>query len=138
MMAASRDPRHYPQTSLVTTGTHDTETLRGWWETTNDWEREMACRTWPELTTFAPPPKEWSFELHEALLRAALNAQSVTCIFPWQDVFGEAERTNTPGTMGDHNWAYRMKPEVQQLATDEALQRTANWLTRLSHEGRRA
>jgi hypothetical protein len=31
-----------------------------------------------------------------------------------------------------------MRPEVQQLATDEVLQRTANWLTRLAHEGRRA
>jgi 4-alpha-glucanotransferase len=134
-----RDPRHYPETSLVTTGTHDTETLRGWWETTNDWERDMACRTWPELNHFQPtPPKEWSPEVHEALLRAAMNAQSQTCIFPWQDVFGEAERTNTPGTMGVHNWAYRMRPEVQKLASDEALQRTANWLTRLAHEGRRA
>jgi 4-alpha-glucanotransferase len=134
-----RDPRHYPEVSLVTTGTHDTETLRQWWEGTPDWERETACKTWPELNVFLPtPPKTWSFEVHEALLRAALNAQSQTCILPWQDVFGEAERTNTPGTMGPHNWAYRMRPEVQQLAKDEALQRTANWLTRLAHEGRRA
>lgn len=133
-----RDPRHYPEVSLVTTGTHDTEPLRAWWETTNDWERETACRTWPELSGFRPPTREWSFEVHEALLRAAMNAQSQTCILPWQDLFGERERTNTPGTMGDHNWAYRMKPEVQRLATDEALQRTANWLTRLAHEGRRA
>jgi 4-alpha-glucanotransferase len=99
----------------------------------------MACRTWPELHGFqAKPPKEWSFEVHEALMRAALNAQSSLCIFPWQDLFGEAERTNTPGTVGEHNWVYRMKPEVQKLATDESLQRTANWLTRLAHEGRRA
>ena len=132
-----RDPRHYPEVSLVTTGTHDTETLRGWWEGTTDWEREMACRTWPELSGFQPPPKEWSPEVLEALLRAAMNAQSQTCIFPWQDVFGEAERTNTPGTMGPHNWAYRMRAEVQSLASDEVLQRTANWLTRLAHEGRR-
>jgi 4-alpha-glucanotransferase len=133
-----RDPRHYPEVSLVTTGTHDTETMRAWWETTPDWERETVCRTWPELGAFQPPKKEWSFEVHEALVRAAMNAQSSLCIFPWQDVFGEAERTNTPGTMGPHNWAYRMRPEVQALAKDEALQRTAQWLTRLAHEGRRA
>jgi 4-alpha-glucanotransferase len=134
-----RDPRHYPEVSLVTTGTHDTETMRQWWEGTNDWERETACRTWPELNAFLPtPPKTWSFEVHEALLRAALNANSSLCVLPWQDLFGEAERTNTPGTVGEHNWAYRMKSEVQDLAKDEALQRTANWLTRLAHEGRRA
>ncbi len=133
-----RDPRHYPQVSLVTTGTHDTEALRSWWEGADDWERETVGRVWPELNGFAPPPKEWSFEVHEALLRAALNSQSAWAIFPWQDVFGETERTNLPGTMGPQNWSYRIKPEVQTLATDEALQRTANWLTRLAHEGRRA
>ena len=133
-----RDPRHYPEVSLVTTGTHDTETLRGWWENTNDWEREMACRTWPELQRLpAARRRSGAPSCTRRCSRAAMNAQSQTCIFPWQDVFGEAERTNTPGTMGAHNWAYRMRPEVQQLATDEALQRTANWLTRLAHEGRR-
>jgi 4-alpha-glucanotransferase len=133
-----RDPRHYPEVSLVTTGTHDTETMRQWWEGTSDWERETACRTWPELHAFQPPPKTWTFEIHEALLRAALQSQSAWCILPWQDVFGETERTNTPGTMGPHNWAYRMRPEVQRLSTDETLQRTASWLSRLTHEGRRA
>lgn len=133
-----RDPRHFPEVSLVTTGTHDTETMRQWWEGADDAERGNVCRAWPELNSFNPPPKAWSHELHEALLRAALNAQSTWCVLPWQDVFGEALRTNTPGTMGPHNWAYRMKPEVQTLSTDAALQRTANWLTRLSHEGRRA
>ncbi|MFZ5439133.1 MAG: 4-alpha-glucanotransferase [Myxococcota bacterium] len=133
-----RDPRHYPEVSLVTTGTHDTETMRQWWEGAPDWERETVCRTWPELHGFQhAPPKTWSFELHEALLRAALNAQSMLCVLPWQDVFGETERTNTPGTVGPHNWAYRMRPEVQQLATDESLQRTAHWLTRLANETRR-
>lgn len=133
-----RDPRHYPEVSLVTTGTHDTETLRGWWEGTSDWEREMACSSWPELRAFRPASKLWSPEVHEALVRAALNAQSTWAILPWQDIFGEAERTNTPGTIGPQNWAYRMRPEVQSLGSDEALQRTAHWLTRLVHESHRA
>ena len=133
-----RDPRHYPEISLVTTGTHDTEALRSWWEGAQDWERETVCRVWPELNGLQPAPKEWSFEVHEALLRAAMNSQSYLAIFPWQDVFGETERTNLPGTMGPQNWSYRIKPEVQALSADENLQRTANWLTRLSHEARRA
>ncbi|MGV3620375.1 MAG: 4-alpha-glucanotransferase [Archangium sp.] len=133
-----RDPRHYPEVSLVTTGTHDTDSLRSWWETSEPWERETVCRVWPELNGFQPPPKDWSYELHEALLRAAMNSQSYLAIFPWQDVFGETERTNTPGTMGPQNWSYRIKPEVEALSGDESLQRTANWLTRLSHEGHRA
>jgi 4-alpha-glucanotransferase len=132
-----RDPRHYPEVSLVTTGTHDTDTMRGWWETAPEWEREAVCHTWPELGKFTPPPTAFSHEVHEALLRAALNAQSQWCILPWQDVFGELERVNTPGTVGDHNWAYRMRLEVEQLGVNEESKRVADWLARLTREGRR-
>lgn len=132
-----RDPRHYPEVSLVTTGTHDTETMRTWWEGAPAWERETVCRVWPELHAFQPPPEAFTPEVHEALLRAALAAQSRWCILPWQDVFGEAERTNTPGTMGPQNWSYRMRPEVQALGTDAEAQRVAAWLARLTKESHR-
>jgi 4-alpha-glucanotransferase len=133
-----RDPRHYPEVSLVTTGTHDTETLRAWWENAPGWEREAVGRTFPELWKFSPPPAAFGPDVHEALLRAALNSQSAWCILPWQDLFGEAERVNTPGTVGPHNWSYRMKVELEQLLTREDTRRVADWLGRLTREGRRA
>ncbi|MBL8921421.1 MAG: 4-alpha-glucanotransferase [Myxococcaceae bacterium] len=133
-----RDPRHYPEVSLVTTGTHDTETMRAWWEGAQPWERETVCRVWPELWRFNPPPATFGPEVHEALLQAALNAQSAWCILPWSDVFAEAERVNTPGTVGPHNWSYRMKPTVESLLTRDDTVRTAAWLARLTREGRRA
>lgn len=132
-----RDPRHYPEISLVTTGTHDTETLKAWWENAQAWEKDAVCRTWPELSRFTPPPP-FSPELHEALLRAALNAQSAWCILPWQDLFAENERINTPGTVGPQNWGYRMKVEVEELLTHQDTVRVAEWLARLTREGRRA
>jgi 4-alpha-glucanotransferase len=133
-----RDPRHYPEISLVTTGTHDTETLRDWWQTAAQWEREAVGHTFPELWKFSPPPAAFGPDLHEALLRAALNAQSAWCILPWQDLFGEVERTNTPGSVGAHNWTYRMKVEVEALLTREDTRRVADWLGRLTREGRRS
>ncbi len=133
-----RDPRHYPEVSLVTTGTHDTESLRSWWQNAPGWERETVCRVWPELWQFSTPPGEFTHEVHEALLRAALNSQSSLCVLPWSDVFGEPERINTPGTVGDHNWSYRMRVEVEQLTTREESRRVADWLARLTREGRRA
>lgn len=133
-----RDPRHYPEVSLVTTGTHDTEMLRTWWESSQPWERETVCRVWPELARFTAPSAEFSPEVHEALLQAALNAQSAWCILPWGDVFGESERVNTPGTVGPHNWAYRMRPTVESLLTREDTVRAADWLARLTREARRS
>jgi 4-alpha-glucanotransferase len=133
-----RDPRHYPEVSLVTTGTHDTESLRAWWEGAQAWERETACRTWPELWRFSPPPETFTAEVHEALLQASLNAQSDWCILPWSDVFGEPDRINTPGTVGPQNWSYRMKASVESLGTREDTVRAADWLARLTREARRS
>jgi 4-alpha-glucanotransferase len=133
-----RDPRHYPEVSLVTTGSHDTQTLKDWWLTALQWERDAVCRTWPELWRFQPPPTTFSPEIHEALLQAALNSQSSLCVLPWQDVVGDLERTNTPGTVGDGNWVYRLHHEVEALAVNEEMRRVAEWLGRLTREGRRA
>jgi 4-alpha-glucanotransferase len=130
-------PHQYPAVSLVTTGTHDTDTLRGWWQSSQPWEREAVCRTFPELQQFSAPPAEFSPELHGALLKAALNSSSALCVLPWQDVFGEAERVNLPGSISDANWSYRMKPEVEELLSREDTVRTALWLERLTTESRR-
>ncbi len=132
-----RDPRYYPEVSVVTTGTHDTETLRSWWEHAPPWERESVCKTWPELWRFPSVPSHFVPELHEALLQAALNAQSATCILPWQDVFAESDRINTPGTVNDQNWTYRMRPSVEALLVDPQLHRSTEWIARLTREGRR-
>ncbi len=131
-------PHQYPAVSLVTTGTHDSETLREWWAVSQQWEREAVCRTFPELNAFQPPPAEFTPQLHEALLRAALNSSSGLCVLPWQDVFGEAERVNLPGTVSDANWTYRMKPEAETLMNREDTARAAAWLKRLTAEGRRS
>ena len=133
-----RDPRHYPEVSLVTTGTHDTESMRAWWEGAPAWERETVCRVWPELWRFSTPPADFTPEVHEALVQAALNAQSDWCILPFGDVFGAPERINTPGTIGPHNWAWRMKPTVEALRSREDTVRVADWLARLTREARRS
>ncbi len=134
-----RDPRHFPEISLVTTGTHDTDSMREWWQQAPAHERQMVCRTWPAMWRFSEnPPATLTAEVHESLLRAALEANSRWCILPWQDVLGEAERTNTPGTVGPHNWAYRMRQPVETLLTDATTTTAADWLAGLTRDSRRA
>lgn len=127
-----QDPRHYPEVSLVTTGTHDTESVREWWEKAPHWEREAVCRTFPELHSFFPPGASFTPQLHEALLNAALRASSRLCVIPWQDVFAELDRVNVPATMGPHNWSYRMRPSVETLLQREDTARAADWLAGLT------
>jgi 4-alpha-glucanotransferase len=132
-----RDPRHYPRVSLVTTGTHDTETLREWWQSGGQWEREAVCRTFPELHRFSPPAASWSEDLHEALLAAAENANSDLCVIPWGDLFGETTRINLPGSMGTHNWTYRMSVAVEALLSEPQTLQAAELIARLTTAGGR-
>ncbi len=126
----------YPKVSLATTGTHDTETMREWWEKAPQWERDAVARTWPELQGQSTGP-EYSPPLHEALLRAALQSSSELCILPWQDVFAERDRVNLPGTVGPSNWSYRMKVRCEELVHREDTARAALWLKQLTQDGGR-
>ncbi|NOJ83601.1 4-alpha-glucanotransferase [Myxococcus xanthus] len=126
-----RDPRQFPAVSLVTTGTHDTDTVAEWWEGAGDHERHAAARAWPELNGVAIT-REFTPDVHRAMLASALNANSDLCVLPWQDVLGTRDRINLPGSMSDSNWAYRIEQNVSDLLTDsrtrEAAERLA-WLT---------
>ncbi len=130
-------PQHYDANSLATTGTHDTDSLHEWWKAAQPWEREAMCRTFPELNRFSPPPADYPRELHEALLAAALNSGSSLCVLPWQDILGTTDRVNLPGTVGPHNWAWRMALETEALPRDGESQRVAAWLRGLTRAGRR-
>lgn len=126
-------PSSYPKVSLATTGTHDTEPLKTWWQTVDAWEREAMTRAFSQLEKFRPtPPAQFTPEVQEALLRAALESSSDVCVLPWQDVFGEEERVNLPASVGEHNWSYRMRPQVESLLSDEGTKATAEWLQRLT------
>ncbi len=132
-----RDPRHYPLISLVTTGTHDTETLRSWWEATHVDERTLLAARWPTLTSLDVAEPTFTPDAHEALVAAALQAHSAHCVLPWQDVFGELERTNHPGTVGPQNWSYRVRWTSESLLTEDEPLRRAEWLGRLTREAHR-
>ncbi|WP_426754942.1 4-alpha-glucanotransferase [Myxococcus sp. Y35] len=126
-----RDPRQFPTVSLVTTGTHDTDTVAEWWEGAGDHERHAAARSWQELHG-VHITREFTPDVHRAMLASALNAASDLCVLPWQDVLGTRDRINLPGSMSDSNWAYRIEQNVSDLLTDsrtrEAAERLA-WLT---------
>lgn len=127
-----RNPHQFPALSVATTGTHDTETLCEWWERSPDWEREATARAYPELHGLSPLPREFTPQVHEALLAAAESSGSQLCLLPWQDVLGTRDRVNLPGSIGDSNWSYRMSQWADALCTDPETQRAADRLARLT------
>lgn len=135
--AVFRDPSAFPAVSLTTTGTHDTETLREWWETTSDAERLAVASAYVAFAGLRPPPAAFTEEVRDALLQTAETAASSLCVVPWQDVFGLGERINLPGTVQDANWSYRMAQPVEELLAHPDGGAAAARLRRFSELGGR-
>jgi len=107
-------PHTFTKDKVVYTGTHDNDTLRGWWATgaTEDERRHVE--------SYAGRSDDG---VHWAMIRAATNSVASLCIIPLQDVLGLATdaRMNVP-SLENGNWRWRfaadsLRPEwAQKLA----------------------
>ena len=98
--ASEHLPHNYPNRTLVCTGTHDTQTIIGWY-------RALPAETRKRVKAYAdiePGREHWGF----ARLLLASGANLV--IFPLQDVIGldNRARMNVPGTPTG-NWHWRVR-----------------------------
>jgi 4-alpha-glucanotransferase len=121
------DPVSYPSSSVAMSGTHDTEALADWWAHATPEERAALSRL-PFLTSrgFSDPAEPWSARLRDALLELLYASGSDQLFLPIQDVFGWRDRINTPSTVGEHNWSWRMRWPVDRLHdVPEAVERAA-------------
>lgn len=112
-------PHRYTANSVVYTGTHDNDTIRGWVTEADEADRQFA------LDYLQASGEE---ELPRQMMLAALASVSDLCILTMQDLLGlgSEARMNTPSTVGA-NWSWRMQadqvsPELtEQLAFYTAL-----------------
>lgn len=105
-------PANYVTNSVVYTGTHDNDTVRGWIGTADD----AALAQARQLLGFDKPE-----DGPAAFVRAVLASRADTAMIPMQDALGLGgwARMNRPGTIGN-NWLWRMAPGA---ATPELAQR---------------
>ena len=98
-------PHNYPENSVVYTGTHDNETLNGWFKSITKEEQQMARDYLCDQRT---PHKL----LHQSFIALAMRSAARMCIIPLQDYLGldNSCRINTPSTIGI-NWRWRVKKE---------------------------
>ena len=94
-------PHNFDNACVVYTGTHDNDTVRGWWNQTPERERSFA----------GSYLAAGSHDIHWAMIRAACNSVARMAMFPLQDVLGldSEHRMNRPGTVGGSNWAWRFE-----------------------------
>ena len=106
-------PHNLPRNCVAYTGTHDNNTIRGWFE------GEEAPEDKKRLLRYLgrDVPIE---ELHWELIRLLMMSAANTVIFPMQDILGlgEEARMNRPATL-EGNWEWRLVPDL--LTPDVAL-----------------
>ncbi|HVA83584.1 MAG TPA: 4-alpha-glucanotransferase [Candidatus Binataceae bacterium] len=114
-------PGDYPELSLATTGTHDTDTLAEWWDEAPADERARMFALLA-LPAAAAQRAEIGFdEVRDAMLAALYAAPSRLVMIPIQDLFGWHERINLPGTVGPANWSWRLPLAIEDMGNDPAL-----------------
>jgi 4-alpha-glucanotransferase len=91
-------PENYAENSVAYTGTHDNDTLRGWWDGATPSERVRILSRIPADTS----------DIHWQLIALVAQSRARLAIFPAQDLLGlgNEARMNTPGTAAD-NWSWR-------------------------------
>jgi 4-alpha-glucanotransferase len=113
------DPAEYPPLSVATSGTHDTDPIATWWETAAAAEREAFAElpaVAPYFATTAPATAPFTPALRDVILRALYASASNLVLVPFPDIFGWTDRINTPATVTDDNWTWRLPWAVDTLA----------------------
>jgi 4-alpha-glucanotransferase len=112
-----KSPSEYPELSLATTGTHDTETLTVWWSEQPEEERARLLRALG-LNDRISTRRALDEAALDAVLEALYAAPSRLVLVPIQDLFGWRTRINRPGTVNDFNWTYRLPLAIDRLVAN--------------------
>lgn len=116
----NNEPVENVKNLVLYTGTHDNQTLFGWYLEL-PFKKRRACfnylceHGYQEMTI----DKKW--------IHYCLDTQADTVIFPAQDLLclDDKGRMNTPGTVGDPNWKWRLD-SLKNL--EKSLQEIAPWI----------
>ena len=121
-------PHNYPENSVVYTGTHDNDTTRGWYHSTDKATRDFA-KEYMNAQRLDEDDLAWDF------IRLAMSSKSNLCVTPMQDLLnldGKA-RINVPSTLGG-NWTWRMEKGQFDEETVKRLKRMTWLYERLPRE----
>lgn len=108
-------PHNFIPNAIVYTGTHDNNTIRGWFE--KETSKEEKKRVFRYLGREVP-----SEQLPIELIRLGMMSVAQTVIVPLQDLLGlgEEARMNRPATLSG-NWEWRLLPEQLTTSHEEIL-----------------
>jgi 4-alpha-glucanotransferase len=97
-------PHNYTRDYVVYTGTHDNDTIVGWYEHASEEERDKVRRYLGRDGS----------DIAWDLIRLAWSSVATTAMTTTQDLMslGQWARYNTPSTVGPPNWVWRLLPNA--------------------------
>ena len=109
-------PHNHIPHCVVYTGTHDNDTLMGWWEHTLPKEEQQHAIQYLRLSE--------EEGIHWGILRGAWSSVADLAVAPIQDFLGlgSEARMNTPSTLGG-NWCFRLLPGQLDDALADRIER---------------
>jgi len=133
----------YSPHAVAMTGTHDTPTVAGWWtgldldwadrlgrlpenvslskaREIREWDRGLL---WSTLAGHAPRPSATDpAPVVDAALAHVARTPAPLALAPLEDVVGEVEQPNLPGTVTEHpNWRRRCAEPIAALIAEDAV-----------------
>ena len=133
-------PSDAPYLSVSTTSTHDTSTLRGWWEEDSVKSERFFRTIMGNHAIFNKTMEAW---LAKDILQQHFWSPAMWTIFPIQDLLAmddelrredfEAERINIPA-VAQHYWRYRIHLSLEKLL--KANRFNTELLRMITHSGR--
>jgi 4-alpha-glucanotransferase len=111
----------YPYLSVATPSSHDTSTIRGWWEENRDISQKFFNQI---LGNSGNAPIGCEPNIVEQIINQHLFSPSMWAVFPIQDLFGMSDQLRTPDANSErinlpsnpnHYWRYRMHVTMESL-----------------------
>ncbi len=121
------NPKQTPYLSVVSPSSHDTSTLRGWWE-----ENQEQTQTFytTMLGGLGKAPEIMTGRILEDMIQQHLYSPAMLAVFPLQDYVGidetlryadvEGERINIPAII-PHFWNYRFHLNLEDLIEEKTF-----------------
>ena len=120
-------PTKYPYLSVAATGTHDTSTLRAWWEEDHNATQDYYNHI---LGEYGAAPQFCEPEICKKIIKSHLDGGSMLTILPIQDWLSidptirktdpNSERINIPSNP-KHYWRFRLHLNMEDLIRNEEL-----------------
>ena len=120
-------PHRYEKNAVVYTGTHDNDTTKGWFTSTD----VATTQSWEEIESERAYARRYlnsaGEEVHWDMIRLAFSSVADTAVIPLQDILGldSSARMNLPGK-AEGNWKWRFqKGQLDRQVQDRYAELTA-------------